>query len=68
MAEPTARPLAPHRYAADETAAPDHRDRRPCLHCPLPANNRIHDEDAIAAAEADRDTAHAEHLRRIGED
>ncbi|GLY21668.1 hypothetical protein [Micromonospora sp. NBRC 101691] len=68
MADATARPLTAHPYVADETAAPDHRDRRPCRWCPLPAGNRIHDQDAVDAAEADRDAAHAEHLRRIGED
>ncbi|WP_416902731.1 hypothetical protein [Micromonospora echinospora] len=64
MADTTARPLTVHRYDADETAAPDHRDRHPCRWCPLPAGNRIHDEDAVAQLDA----AQAEHRRRVGDE
>lgn len=53
-----------HRYEPDGTARPDHRGVRPCLHCPLPKGNRVHDEKAVA----EREAAQAEHLRRIGDD
>jgi hypothetical protein len=39
-----------------------------CAACPLPKKNPVHDEEAIAAAEADRDAAQAEHQRRVGGD
>ncbi|MEV6297820.1 hypothetical protein AB0M02_00265 [Actinoplanes sp. NPDC051861] len=38
-----------------------------CLECPLPRGNAVHDEDAIAAAEAERDARQAEHQLRTGD-
>ncbi|RLK13299.1 hypothetical protein DER29_4316 [Micromonospora sp. M71_S20] len=57
----TVRRPDPHRYAA----APGVPGR--CT-CGLPEANGVHDEAAAAAAEAQRDAAQAEHLRRIGDD
>lgn len=39
-----------------------------CAQCPLSRGNAVHDEDAIAAVEAELDAAQAEHQRRIGGD
>jgi hypothetical protein len=39
-----------------------------CSACPLLQENSVHDEEAIAAAEQERDAAQAEHLRRVGGD
>ncbi|GIE30000.1 hypothetical protein Ait01nite_030450 [Actinoplanes italicus] len=38
-----------------------------CASCPLSESNSVHDEAAIAAAEAERDAAQAEHQRRVGD-
>jgi len=39
-----------------------------CTSCPLPRKNPVHDEAAIAAAQAERDERQAEHQRRVGGD
>lgn len=52
--------LTTHLYEADLDARPDHRDVRPCKHCPLPKSNRVHDLPDTADAQA-------EHHRRIGD-
>lgn len=38
-----------------------------CSSCPLPRGNAVHDEQALATEEADRDAAQAEHQRRTGD-
>lgn len=38
-----------------------------CAHCPLPRRNPVHDEAAIAAAEAELAERQAEHARRTGD-
>jgi hypothetical protein len=38
-----------------------------CERCPLAQSNSVHDEAAIAAAQAARDEAQAEHQRRVGD-
>lgn len=53
--------IAVHLYEPDRTARPDHRGARPCVHCPLPRKNRVHEVP-------DTSEAQAEHLRRIGEE
>lgn len=53
--------LSPHLYEPDRAARPDHRGARPCLHCPLPKANQVHELPDTAEAQA-------EHLRRIGDD
>ena len=45
-----------HIYVPDATVAPDHRGQRPCLHCPLPRGNAVHQvpevDDEVKAVEA----------------
>ena len=41
-----------HHYAPDSSGGTDHRGRWPCLHCPLPPQNQIHQnvpEDEVSA-------------------
>lgn len=51
----------PHPYEADLTAHADHRGERPCVRCPLPRGNRVHEVP-------DTSEAQAEQLRRIGDE
>jgi hypothetical protein len=51
----------PHRYT-EADAVPGR-----CT-CGLPEANNVHDRATVAALEAERDAAQAEHLRRIGGD
>lgn len=57
---PPHRGFKPHPWAASDTAGV-------CAHCPLSAENAVHDEATIAAAELERDQAQAEHARRAGD-
>lgn len=49
-----------HLYEQDQAARPDHRGDRPCLHCPLPRRNAVHDVPDVTDEQA-------EHRRRAGE-
>ena len=50
--------IKPHRYQADGPL---------CARCPLPKGNPVHDEQAIAEAEALAHDGQVEHQRRLGE-
>lgn len=50
-----------HLYEPDRTARADHKGARPCIHCPLPRANRVHELP-------DTSDAQAEERRRIGEE
>lgn len=43
-----------HLYVADRTVEPDHRSRYPCLRCPLPRENAVHDVPAVEGDVSDR--------------
>lgn len=54
-------PIPAHLYEPDRAAFPDHRGIRPCVHCPLPKANRVHELPDASAEQA-------EHRRRAGDE
>jgi methylphosphotriester-DNA--protein-cysteine methyltransferase len=50
-----------HLYIPDPTTPADHKGARPCLRCPLPRSNRVH--DVVDHSDEER----AVDARRLGE-